>query len=147
MFRNQQQDSRSECPLCTSAGPFCVHAQCVHVHACVHTCIFLSILKCVCGEGCMPVLIPCDCAVLIAALLVCLDWHQKWHRQTPDEEQSACHRLNNRLKYLYPVSLCLTHNTLVRFPVWLSVCIFLIEFKPLCMLPRYLKCLILFGKE
>ncbi len=102
---------------------------------------------CTCGEGCMLVLIPCDCPVLIAALLVCLDWHHKWHRQTPDEQQSLCHRLNSRLKCPYPVSSCFTHNTLVGFPVWLSVCTFLIEFKPLSTLPRYLKCLILFGER
>ena len=83
---------------------------------------------CTCGEGCMLVLIPRDRPVLIAALLVCLGWHQKWHRR-------VANRLNTRLKCPYPVSLCLTHIMLTGLPVRLSVCTFLIEFKPLSKLP------------
>lgn len=108
--------------------PLVCTSMCAYAHACVYTRIFLSTLMCTCGEGCMLVLIPCDRPVLIAALLVCLGWHQKWHRR-------VANRLNTRLTCPYPVSLCLTHNTLTGLPVRLSVCTFLIEFKPLPMLP------------
>lgn len=142
MFRNRELDSGVRVPTVYICGPLlCVCAclcLCLHIFKCLNVHTWWRVYARI-----NPPWLSCSDYSLAGLLGLAPKVAQANTRQVakplPQTKYQAKMPVSN-VPLFHPQHTC-------RFPVWLSVCTFLTEFKPLSMLPRYLKCLVLFGKE
>lgn len=84
-----------------------------------HVCLYIHAFACVCGEGCGINALWLSCTDSIPLSLLGLA--PKVPRADRRSSKTYSYSPNTRLKCLYPVFFYLTHNTLVVFPLWLTV--------------------------